>query len=560
MATFTGTAGVDSFVGTDFVQDIFYFDPTTLAGTDIVVGGANTGTMGDVMHLGAGTYLAADFGGVSGIDTIWLDGASTLFIDSALIAQGGIAADDGRLNVRTSGGDDVVDASGASGNGLNVTFMGGNDIVIGSEEADALFFFLTASGNVTFSAGGGDDVAYVGGSLTGPGVHALDGGTGVDEVHFAGTGALVLDLNAAGSQFDIGGVHQGSVANFERYYAQTDSATMLGSSDADAFFGSDGGDTLFGRNGDDTLSGEAGDDTLRGGNGDDILDGGEGIDTADYGNTRDLLDIDLERAGPQATAGGSTGVDTLIGIENVIGGAGADLISGDANGNRLEGGGGFDTLDGRDGDDLLYGNAGADTLFGGLGDDTLFGGSGNDILDAGTGNDTLRGGSGFDTVDYSAAAVHLDVNLFTGIATDGVDRFHTISAVEAVVGGSADDNLTGDNGDNVLEGRAGGDILVGMDGADTLIGGSGLDTLIGGTGADTFVFSDTGDGFGDDVVDDFEDGIDLLQFFGVDSVLVNDVGANAQITMYDAAGSILDTVVLNNAAGLIDAADYTLIP
>ena len=578
MTTFTGTAGTDTFLGTDFVQDIFYFDTTTLDGSDIVVGGANTGTMADVMHLDAGTFVASVFAGVSGIDSIHLDGASTLFIDSALIAQGGIEANDGRLNIRTSNGDDIIDASGATGNGLNITFMFGNDTILGSEESDQLFFFLTASGNVTFHGAGGDDQAYIGGDWTGPGVHDLNGGTGTDELHLSGLGVLSLDLNAVGSHFDIGGLHQGSVAGFERYYADTDSAVMLGSAEIEAFYGSDGVDTLSGRGGDDTLVGNAGDDSLRGGLGDDILDGGVGIDTADYANAGNSLDIDLERIGAQATGFGATGTDTLIGIENVIGGHGDDILAGDGGANRLEGRGGADTLQGRDGDDVLHGNNGTDildgaadndhllggngndTLLGGTGDDTLAGGRGDDILDAGIGTDTLNGGDDFDIVTYADATDHLDVSLFSGAASDGIARFHTLSAVEGVIGGNAGDNLTGENGANILEGRAGDDTLVGLDGEDTLIGGSGLDVLIGGADADVFVFSDTGVGYGDDVVDDFEDGIDTMQFVGVDSVSVNDVGANAQVTMYDAAGAILDTIVLTNAAGLIDASDYVLLP
>ena len=54
------------------------------------------------------------------------------------------------------------------------------------------------------------------------------------------------------------------------------------------------------------------------------------------------------------------GSDALLGIENVIGGAGNDMIFGDALNNALIGGAGNDTLVGGVGNDLLTGGAGAD--------------------------------------------------------------------------------------------------------------------------------------------------------------------------------------------------------
>ena len=74
-----------------------------------------------------------------------------------------------------------------------------------------------------------------------------------------------------------------------------------------------------------------------------------------------------------------TGTDTLISIENVIGGAGNDTINGDAQNNVLTGGAGNDTLNGNGGNDTLIGGAGNDTMNGGAGADTMIGGVGNDI-------------------------------------------------------------------------------------------------------------------------------------------------------------------------------------
>ncbi len=577
MTFFTGTTGTDTFVGADFVQDHFFFDATTLSSGDTIKAGGNTGSMADILHLDGGTYLPRMFDGVHGIDAIWLSDASTLIIDDHLAAQGGVVSAEGRLQVRTSIFDDVVDASGVTSNGITFQYYGGTDVIVGTELSDEYYQMAFTGGDVTFNAAGGDDFVLIGTIFATSGVQAFDGGTGVDELTLFSETGLLLDLQSPSQQFDIGdGLITGTLANFERYFAHAETATMNGSAGDDEFHGSDGDDTLFGRAGADTLSGNDGDDIMRGGNGDDTLDGGAGSDTAYYGNTGDGMDVDLERAVDQAVGSGSVGTDQLISIENVVGGLNDDILAGDDLANILKGRSGDDTLLGRDGADTLVGNTGEDTLDGGndadelrggYGNDLLLGGDGNDTLlgegdddwlDPGIGTDTVSGGAGFDIVDYSDAAVALDVNLFTGVATDGGARSHTIDTVEGVIGGAAGDDLTGNQADNLLEGRDGGDTLNGLAGSDTLIGGSGLDVLIGGTEADVFVFSDTGAGYGDDVVQDFEDGIDVLHFQGVDSVQVNDVGANAQVTMYDAGGNILDTVVLLNVAGLVDASDYVL--
>lgn len=53
---------------------------------------------------------------------------------------------------------------------------------------------------------------------------------------------------------------------------------------------------------------------------------------------------------------------------------------------------------------------------------------------------------------------------------------------------------------------------LGASGDDVLVGNDASNSLTGGAGADTFVFMDAG--FGDDVVTDFEEGVDMLAFMG----------------------------------------------
>ena len=71
-----------------------------------------------------------------------------------------------------------------------------------------------------------------------------------------------------------------------------------------------------------------------------------------------------------------------------------------------------------------------------------------------------------------------------------------------------DDHLYGHDGDDTLFGNDGNDTLEGGRGDDHLDGGSGDDTLNGGEGADTIVFRD---GYGHDVIMDFDPGEDRVQ-------------------------------------------------
>ena len=105
-------------------------------------------------------------------------------------------------------------------------------------------------------------------------------------------------------------------------------------------------DILDGGAGNDTLNGNAGNDILRGGAGADILNGGAGIDTADYSTSSAAVTISLP-LDPTRTSrglGGDANLDTLSGIENVVGSAGADRITGNDLDNQFVGNAGHDML------------------------------------------------------------------------------------------------------------------------------------------------------------------------------------------------------------------------
>ena len=137
----------------------------------------------------------------------------------------------------------------------------------------------------------------------------------------------------------------------------------------DQLYGNDGDDQISGGDGDDALYGGAGDDQLLGGNGNDVLDGGAGNDTVIYsGSTLGPITISLAITGAQQTYG--AGIDTLIGIENIVGGRVDDHLTGNNNDNILDGAAGNDVLSGGGGNDTLIAGGGDDTMIGGTGDDT----------------------------------------------------------------------------------------------------------------------------------------------------------------------------------------------
>jgi serralysin len=228
---------------------------------------------------------------------------------------------------------------------------------------------------------------------------------------------------------------------------------------------------------------------------------------------------------------GGAGNDTLIGnnADNVlVGGAGNDVLFGGGGHNVLRGGGGNDDLRGGAGNDRLFGGPGDDRLFGGGGDDVLSGGGGNDVLRGGGGNDVLRGGGGADRLSGGGGD-----DVLRGGA--GEDRLFGGPGNDRLFGGGGNDVLRGGGGDDVLLGGGGNDRLVGGAGDDRLVGGPGNDRLIGGSGADLFVFQPKG---GDDVVIDFQDDLDRLDFSAFDFAnkagvlnLASQVGSNVLFSL-----------------------------
>ena len=177
----------------------------------------------------------------------------------------------------------------------------GNDVYDGTHG--------TATGGV-IKLGAGNDSAF-GGAET----EIFAGNEGNDLIH-GGGGADTVDYSDAqgGVKVDLGRTDGQTISTREGTDTLIDIENLTGSSSSD---------TLVGSTGSNTLQGGDGDDVLEGGSGSDRLDGGAGNNTARYsGSSAAKVDLRIETA--QSTSG--YGTDTLIGIANLEGGSGADVL------------------------------------------------------------------------------------------------------------------------------------------------------------------------------------------------------------------------------------------
>lgn len=220
----------------------------------------------------------------------------------------------GSISIDLGGGSDYYDGQKGKVTGL-IMLGSGNDTAYGGVE------------NETFSGGAGADY--------------IDAGGGSDTANFSdATANVTVNLNSDSEQYV--GTDQGwdTLLNFE------------------IVIGGAHNDTLIGNSSHNTLTGGEGNDVLDGGAGNDSLVGGDGNDTARYlGGS--AVTIDLNIVGEQDTKG--YGTDTLVGIENLEGGSGADTLIGNNGNNKLSGGAGADTLKGGAGNDELDGGSGRNT-------------------------------------------------------------------------------------------------------------------------------------------------------------------------------------------------------
>jgi VCBS repeat-containing protein len=267
----------------------------------------------------------------------------------------------------------------------NVTGGSGNDTLIGDDGANRL---AGGGGSDALYGLGGDDT-FVGGSAT-SGQDQDWGGDGSDTVDYSGQGGAVhVDLRAQAGWVDRG-------SGFVLTDQMNSIENAIGGSGGDTLVGDGGANRLDGQGGSDLLYGLGGDDVLMGGaaaaGSFNQLWGGDGSDTASYAFAATAVYADLNVQAGWVSGGNGTLVlnDTYNSIENLSGGAAADVLIGDGNSNVLQGGAGAD---------VLYGGGGADRfVYASASDSSLT-----------TGYDTIADfQTGVDTLDLSA--LHIDAS------------------------------------------------------------------------------------------------------------------------------------------------------
>lgn len=490
-------------------------------------------------------------------------------------------------NVKIHGGDGNDRLIGSTGN-ESLYGNGGNDRLEGGAGNDLLDGW---TGDDTLAGGRGNDTLY--GSFNNDTADYLDA---------TGTQGVIVDLSTGKATDNWG--YTDTLESIENVNgsSQDDRLTALDlhpDLGTCTLSGNGGNDQLYGKSGNDKLDGGDGDDLLTGGSGKDMLIGGAGSDTANYLEATGTQGVTVDLAAGKATDNWGY-VDTLSGIENVIGSNLADMLTGDGQANVLTGNAGNDTLDGALGADKMIGGLGNDTYYvdnagdqaieaggegidtvyakvnytlgvnienlwanagsislaltgntlgnaltGGAGKDRLYGLDGNDMLDGKSGADMMTGGTGDDTY-----RVDIGSDKTIELAGEGFDTVlssvnHTLAAnLERLQLFGA--HLTGQGnalaniliGDSSMDGK-----LYGHDGADTLTGGSGADTLDGGSGADTML-----GGAGNDTytVDDAGDVVREDSTPGVDDGGTDQVNASVSYTL----GAFVENLTLTGSAAI----------
>lgn len=353
----------------------------------------------------------------------------------------------------------------------------GPDVIVGGRGRNII---VGAGGNDVICGGLGRDRIY-----GDRGNDTIDGMRGNDNVH----GGRGSDEVGGGADRDL----------------------VSGDSGNDRVRGGGGNrDEVDGGPGDDDLWGGHGSfDTLLGGIGRDRINGGQGgHDIASYRGAGGPIAVNLDRG---FVAGAES--ERLIGVEDVLGGSGEDMLAGSpSTANRLDGGPGDDRLLGAHMGDRAFGGPGSDQCLGPFTAEASCGpaagrdsGTQVDLYRSITGSPTLAivGDEGADDIKVGKRMIGRATSLLAslGPGNDTLIVGHGVPPEVSVTvdagpgrdrvrGGRGDDTLyAGDDGDaDALLGGGGADALFGVNilhprrssGMATLVGGAGNDLLIGG--------------------------------------------------------------------------------
>ncbi|MFO1005158.1 MAG: calcium-binding protein [Planctomycetaceae bacterium] len=349
--TITGGSGADYIYGGEMADKL-----TGGGGDDFLFGGGGNDSL--VGGLGADFFYGAE-----GDDTLTIDNNDIVVdggdgIDKVIIpvTSGDVTLDLAAGFIETvsataSTANNIFNAAAASW-AVSITGGSGNDMIIGGNLADKL---IGGAGNDSLVGNGGHD------SLTGGlGIDSLDGGADNDSLTIDNFDTTVVG-GAGLDKVTVTGVTGGVSLNLTTGQIETVLASAsafnntfdaTGATWAVNITGGSGNDTLIGGNLNDTLTGGAGNDLLIGNLGNDTLAGGTGTDTISYQTASGPVTVNLTTK----KTSGAAGLDTLSGIENVIGSPFADTITGDLLNNLLDGG------DGILNNDTILGGGGVDSI------------------------------------------------------------------------------------------------------------------------------------------------------------------------------------------------------
>src|SRR5262245_802056 len=367
------------------LNGVEHIDFRALGDTDNIVVGDLSGT--DVTQVDI-DLRGPNGGGDGAADTVAVNGTDANKGDHIVIAgdAGGVTvtglqatvnmsfpevAND-RLTVNGLGGDDVIDATGLTADGIQLTMNGG----LGDDE------FHGSEGDDLINGGDGDDVAFMGAGddtfVWNPGDDndTVEGQDGVDTLLFNGAAIdeevtisangeratffrnianVTMDLNEV-EHIDfnaLGGVDNivvNDLSGTDVTEVNVNLASTIGGTDGD-----NAADTI-------TINATSGDDVI-------VVAGDANGVTISVGNYTVNI-TGFEAANDRIVINGLAGDDVIE-----ASGLAAGSIQLTANGD--------------DGDDILIGGEGNDTLNGDAGDDVLIGGPGQDILNGGLGNNTI---------------------------------------------------------------------------------------------------------------------------------------------------------------------------
>ncbi|MGD1806522.1 DUF6851 domain-containing protein [Dapis sp. BLCC M126] len=116
------------------------------------------------------------------------------------------------------------------------------------------------------------------------------------------------------------------------------------------------------------------------------------------------------------------------------------------------------------------------------------------------------------------------------LGTTGDDELIGTDASEYIHSGRGDDIIEGLDGNDLIHSGKGDDIINAGAGRDIIGADKGDDIITGGTGADMFDFRSD---YGDDIITDFEDGIDLIRLrsgLEFEDLTIAQVGSDTSIT------------------------------